>query len=192
VADVFFSYASEDRERIRPIVAALEDRGVSVWWDRDIQAGTAYDREIEAAIDQASCMVVAWSQHSVDSEYVRSEVEEGARRDILIPVQLDTTLPPLAHRRRQAVDLSDWTGANDPRFESLIAGIEAVTKGDAGIARGHTHVSHTPAPSTNRRSHVVLVGVALILLIGMAWVLLTQVFDDAVPVYTGNGRDHSS
>ncbi|MCZ6871640.1 MAG: TIR domain-containing protein [Gammaproteobacteria bacterium] len=37
MADIFLSYASEDRERVRPLVAALETGGFSVWWDSDIR-----------------------------------------------------------------------------------------------------------------------------------------------------------
>ena len=38
MADVFISYASEDRERVKPIVGSIEDAGFSVWWDRRIGA----------------------------------------------------------------------------------------------------------------------------------------------------------
>ncbi len=61
MADIFLSYASEDRERVIPLVEALQADGFSVWWDRTIQAGNTYDREIEAAIGEAACMVVVWS-----------------------------------------------------------------------------------------------------------------------------------
>ncbi|HIG41413.1 MAG TPA: toll/interleukin-1 receptor domain-containing protein [Gammaproteobacteria bacterium] len=48
--DIFISYASPDRTRVAPLVAALENEGWSVWWDRKIDAGTAYDREIQNAL----------------------------------------------------------------------------------------------------------------------------------------------
>jgi hypothetical protein len=63
MTDVFISYASEDRDRVREIVAALESSGWIIWWDRRIDAGSAYDREIERAIDEAKCIVVVWSSH---------------------------------------------------------------------------------------------------------------------------------
>ena len=34
--DVFVSYASEDREKVRALVTDLEANGFSVWWDRSI------------------------------------------------------------------------------------------------------------------------------------------------------------
>ncbi len=37
MADIFLSYASEDRERVIPLVEALQADGFSVWWDRNIR-----------------------------------------------------------------------------------------------------------------------------------------------------------
>jgi serine/threonine-protein kinase len=125
MADIFLSYASEDRERVLPLVEALEGDGFSVWWDRSMYAGTTYDREIETAIKAARCMVVVWSEHSVESEWVRSEVEEGVRTGILVPVLMDDVLPPLAHRRRQSANLTAWVGESDAEYELLLTGIRA-------------------------------------------------------------------
>ena len=50
MADVFISYASPDRERARLLADALEQQGVSVWWDREIQPGRPFDDAIEEAL----------------------------------------------------------------------------------------------------------------------------------------------
>ena len=42
MADIFLSYASEDRERIEPLVTILEAVGWTLWWDRDLIAGPSY------------------------------------------------------------------------------------------------------------------------------------------------------
>ena len=42
-AYLFVSYASADRERVLPVVAALERAGISVWIDREgIHGGANY------------------------------------------------------------------------------------------------------------------------------------------------------
>ena len=92
MVDVFVSYASEDRERVKPFVAALQSHGRSVWWDRQIDAGTAFDREIEKAIDEAACIVVVWSRQSVESEWVRTEANEGLERNCLVPISIEDVL----------------------------------------------------------------------------------------------------
>ena len=48
MADVFLSYASEDRTRIEPLVRALEAGGLTVWWDRHIGMGLQFDRVMRA------------------------------------------------------------------------------------------------------------------------------------------------
>ena len=48
--DVFISYAREDRERIEPLARALTDRGVSVFWDRDIPTGQTWRSHIGQAL----------------------------------------------------------------------------------------------------------------------------------------------
>ncbi|MBV9419874.1 MAG: AAA family ATPase [Alphaproteobacteria bacterium] len=107
MVDVFVSYSSQDRERVRGLVRDIEASGCSVWWDREIGAGTAFDREIEQVLDKARCVVVAWSKTSIDSPWVRTEANEGLKRGILIPVLLEPVRPPLAFRMLQTIDLAE-------------------------------------------------------------------------------------
>jgi tetratricopeptide (TPR) repeat protein len=119
MSDVFISYSSQDRERVIPLVEAIEQRGWTVWWDRKIDAGTAFDREIESAIDGAKCIVVVWSANSVASDWVRSEANEGLTRGILTPVAIDAVRPPLAFRLTQTVDLTGPDAAVEPLLEAI-------------------------------------------------------------------------
>ena len=48
--DIFLSYASEDLERVRPLIRALEQRGWRVWWDRTMLPGDDYEEVIDQAI----------------------------------------------------------------------------------------------------------------------------------------------
>src|SRR5215831_9367660 len=111
MADIFISYAREDRTRVRPLADALSVHGWSVWWDRQIQAGKAFDEVISDALASARVVVVVWSHQSIASNWVREEAEEGRRRGILIPVLIDDARPPLGFGRIQAVVLVDWAGA---------------------------------------------------------------------------------
>ena len=83
MADIFLSYADEDRLRAGTVVEALRDGGRFVWWSGDLAIGTAYRREIQEQLRAATCVVVLWSNASISSDWVIDEAEEGktCRRD---------------------------------------------------------------------------------------------------------------
>ena len=108
MSDLFVSYASEDREQVAKLVQAFEAQGWTVWWDRKIETGTSFDRQIEEELDSSRCVVVVWSKASLNSDWVRAEAAEGLERNILVPVLLDDVRPPLLFRQKQAISLVDW------------------------------------------------------------------------------------
>jgi hypothetical protein len=55
MADVFISYARTDKALVAPLVAAIEGRGWSVWWDPEIAPGQEFDEQIAAALGSAPC-----------------------------------------------------------------------------------------------------------------------------------------
>jgi formylglycine-generating enzyme required for sulfatase activity len=129
VSDIFLSYAREDRPRVKPVVDALAASGWSVWWDRTIIPGQIFERVIQTALDQAQCVVVLWSRHSVDSDWVQTEADEGQRRGVLIPALLDEVEIPLPFRRIQAANLVGWQGAlPHAGFDELARGVEGILK----------------------------------------------------------------
>jgi hypothetical protein len=89
VSDIFISYASQDRGRIGPLVEVLEARGWSVFWDTTLLPGETWRRKISSELDAAKCVIVLWSESSVDSHWVEQEADEGQRRRILVPVMMD-------------------------------------------------------------------------------------------------------
>lgn len=59
--DVFISYAHEDRPLARQLAEALQARQLTVWWDRDLAAGSEFAREIESRLQQAGVAIASWS-----------------------------------------------------------------------------------------------------------------------------------
>jgi TIR domain-containing protein len=126
VVDVFLSYAREDRERAGMVASALETQGWSVWWDRKIVAGQSFDRTIEEQLKSARAVVVLWSIHSIDSEWVRNEAADASEREALVPALIDDVKQPLEFRRRHAANLTAWSGdPADPEFLVLHHGLKA-------------------------------------------------------------------
>ena len=124
MADIFFSYKREDRAGVEPLVRMLEAEGFSVWWDPAIVPGERFAKVIRNALDDASCVVVGWSVHSIESDWVQDEAATGRDRGMLVPVSLDGAAPPLGFRQLQTQSLKGWSGdRSDPRIASLIAGV---------------------------------------------------------------------
>jgi hypothetical protein len=125
MADIFLSYANEDRETARAVAGLLESAGCTVWWDRRIPAGRTWRSMIEEALREMRCMVVLWSSHSVDSDWVKEEAEEARALGRLIPVLIEPVKPPVGFRSIQAADLTDWDGSTDSLgARQLIADLE--------------------------------------------------------------------
>ena len=108
MADVFVSYARTDKARVAPIVAAIEAKGWSVWWDPDISPGQEFDDQIDAEIAAAGAVLVVWTPTSVVSRWVRGEAREAAERGVLVPVRFDQARLPMDVRAIHTTDLDGW------------------------------------------------------------------------------------
>lgn len=145
MSDIFVSYASQDRPRIRPLVDALQESGWSVFWDRSIPAGKTWRQIVGGELRSARAVVVAWTETSTNSEWVLEEAEAGKTQRILIPILLDAVSPPFGFGSIQAANLVDWNGDRSaPAFLGLIADIAALLGAPApggsrpaDVARAH-------------------------------------------------------
>jgi len=108
MADVFVSYARADKARVAPLVAAIEAKGWSVWWDPEISPGQEFDDQIEVEIESANAVLVIWTPTSVASRWVRGEAREAAERGILVPVRFEQAKLPMDVRAIHTTDLDDW------------------------------------------------------------------------------------
>jgi tetratricopeptide (TPR) repeat protein len=120
MADIFISYASEDRARVRPLAEALQSRGFNVWWDRSLAAGQDYTAIIERELRIAKAVIVVWTQSSAASTFVRDEAGRARDEGRLVPVLLDRVDIPLGFGAFQAEDFTRWNGgANAPQMQLL-------------------------------------------------------------------------
>ena len=140
MADVFVSYARVDKARVAPLVAAIEARGWSVWWDPEITPGQEFDDQIDAEIDAAKAVLVVWTPTSVTSRWVRGEAREAAERGILVPVRFEKARLPMDVRAIHTTDLDEWR--ENPAHPAVQECLRALA---AMIARSQSTEAAKPA-----------------------------------------------
>jgi TIR domain/PAN domain len=129
VTDIFFSYSSVDRERVRPVRDALTAQGFAVFWDQQVPAGVDWDNWIRQHLAACKCAMVFWSSASIASRNVRHEATIADREGKLIPVllePLDARQFPMGLYAQQAANLADWNGdLNHEEWNKLTREYEA-------------------------------------------------------------------
>ncbi len=132
MADIFLSYAREDAARAEEVAASLTDAGYDVFWDREIPPGTTWADYLEEKLAACKALVVLWSAHSTQSQWVREEARMARDRGKLLPAMLDASPPPFGFGEVQAADLTSWRGdSSHPDWMRLIAGLQRLAGGDA-------------------------------------------------------------
>ncbi len=194
---MFLSYDHDDVERAAPIASALEKAGHSVWWDRHIHGGAAYNDEIEAAVEAASALVVLWSERSIRSTWVRDEAAEGRDQNKLVPVLLDAVKPPMGFRQFQTIDLS--RSGRTPSAGSVQQILDSINKvGGAPQTRSPAPMPAAEAKSSirlpdriNRRAGLAIAALVLAA-IAIAYFLVIRGHSPTAPVVVVAAADNSS
>jgi formylglycine-generating enzyme required for sulfatase activity len=176
MADIFLSYSSRDKDRVKPLVRALEREGWKVWWDRKTRAGDIFDQLIEQELESSRGVVVVWSTHSVQSRWVRVEAEEGLGKGALFPVKIDPVRIPIAFRLNQAVDLVGWEGnAEHPEFQHLVQSIkEKIGQGE------NSSEAVQPEPSPWPINKILPIAGVVVLVVGIIYGLIRGSDDSAM------------
>jgi adenylate cyclase len=126
LADIFVSYARNDKALVAPLVAALEAEGWSVWWDPEITPGEEFDSLISRELEGARSVIVVWTAGSVDSRWVRGEARDAADRGALVPVRFGIAKLPIDFRAVHTTDLDNWGEDRDgAAFRGLCKALEA-------------------------------------------------------------------
>ena len=72
---LFISYSHEDKSVAKQVAEALSQRGYEVFWDAKIPTGMTFDTYIYRELEDSDAVIVLWSKHSIDSDYVKEEAE---------------------------------------------------------------------------------------------------------------------
>ena len=93
----FLSYSTRDQEFAERLHADLQASGVRCWFaPHDIRGGKKLHEQIDEAIRVYNRLLVILSEHSMDSEWVRSEIAKARKKEarearrVLFPIRLCT------------------------------------------------------------------------------------------------------
>jgi TolB-like protein len=178
MADIFIGYARRNRDTIEQLASALEATGYSVWWDRNIIGGSEFSRDIERELDAAKVAIIAWSDDASDSPWVKDEAAFARDQGKLLPISLDSGIPPMGFRQYQAVDFSSWNGKPaHPPMQDLLRAVQAQIEGAEPPQRAQA----AAVPPKRRVSLVQGVGAFAVLVILAAITAYQFMGDDGGP-----------
>ncbi|MDB4807990.1 TIR domain-containing protein [Verrucomicrobia bacterium] len=188
-AEVFVSYASEDRERILDLVENLRGAGVSVWIDQmGIEGATMWSQEIVEAIDGCKVLILAISQQSTESENVVKELALASeRRKKILPVCLESSgIPKSMEYQLAGIQRVEYFAEEKEQgLQAMIRSLaklgvtvsdeasEEAAKAPGFVSHGPSH--HTGSTGVKRESTVwlkVVAGVAILAVLGLAGALI--------------------
>jgi TPR repeat protein len=130
VTDIFISYSSKDRTRVRPIVERFEALKYKVFWDIKIPIGETFDSWIRKNLKLARVVIVIWTKHSIQSDAVKHEAALARRDNKLIPAMMDKLDVlediPLGFYSAQIAFLHDWTPRKKAHvgYSNLVAAVK--------------------------------------------------------------------
>jgi hypothetical protein len=120
VADVFISYAREDKDVARRLAYLLEREAWTCWWDPHLEFGQDFRPVVSAEIEAAKVVTVIWTSASRVSSWVRYEVDMARRLGKLVELHCESR--PSGHPEDQAggsVPISDHPHIAPTRDEVL-------------------------------------------------------------------------
>ncbi|HEV7660442.1 MAG TPA: toll/interleukin-1 receptor domain-containing protein [Allosphingosinicella sp.] len=122
MAQVFISYQKRDRalvERVRDGLAAV---GLTIWWDDDVTPRDQWDRILEREIEAADHVLVLWTENSIDSKWVRTEVAWTSEHKpgTLVQARFDDARIPMVAYLTQYIDLDRDEPAASPGWPKLL------------------------------------------------------------------------
>lgn len=100
IYDIFVSYASADQSFVQPLVVALRERGLNVWYDEgQLRIGDSILRQVEDGLEHSKCFLAIVSPQFLTKQWSQFEVGvalgRGGQRRILPIYLLEAQQPEL-------------------------------------------------------------------------------------------------
>jgi hypothetical protein len=140
----FISYSSRDSDFADRVRGDLQAKGIRVWFaPEDLKIGDKFHDRIEESIRVHDKLMIVLSQHSIESDWVESEVKAGLdreareKRQVLFPIRIDDAITDCTkawaadiRRKRHIGDLTRWKEQDHYKkgFDRLLRDLRASTE----------------------------------------------------------------
>ncbi|MBI1338859.1 TIR domain-containing protein [bacterium] len=92
--DIFVSYRRSDRAFVDQLVQRLQARGVSVWYDSQIEGGDDWREKIVAALTDSDMLVILFSEDANNSRQLKKELAVADQLEKpVVPVLIEDCKP---------------------------------------------------------------------------------------------------
>ncbi len=147
--DIFISYRRSDRELVANVVRRLEQCGVGVWYDVEIEGGADWRETIVEALTEADMLVIFFSEDCNNSRQLKKElaIADSLGKPV-VPILIENTQP----RGAYLYELADrnWIQAfPDPmsKVEELVEHLTMLARNTPGGLAGTRAPAAQPAPA---------------------------------------------
>lgn len=199
--DFFISYARKDFDEVNSFVEMLKERipQLTYWFDiTGIESGDEFDEKIMAAIDNSSCVLVALSDNSLQSQWVRDEVMYAKNTEKkVIPLLLKgASLKGWFLLKFIRIDCIDTT--NPMQVNKLVMNL-CKWNGKDYVESSNSHAHHQKSRAVSQPSSFtykkLLYALALVCLITLSYCIIdayrntldTNVGEETMKVLTSSG-----
>jgi tetratricopeptide (TPR) repeat protein len=130
LSDVFVSYARESEAFASRVAEGLKAAGYDVWWDSKLLPHHTFAQSIESEVRAAKAVVVLWSEHAIQSQWVRAEADLARHLNKLVQTSIGDCAIPLPFNQVQTARLDHWDGnASDPQWSKVLASVAFLVGG---------------------------------------------------------------
>lgn len=121
--DVFISHSSRDKnDVVRPLVTALEERGLSVWYDENIiKIGDSIKESVINGLSQSLCAVIIITDNFFSSNW--TWLESG----FMLSKNVQRPLIPVLHGIDHSIILNKMPFIGDLKFATTEVGFDSIS-----------------------------------------------------------------
>ena len=152
VADIFLSYARQERNEIMPIKALLEKLGLSVFIDVEgLDGGDHFPQRLEQEILASKLVISCWSPLALSRPWVVRECMIAVKAGIILPIQIkpfDETNMVVSLSTLHYIDLTDFLSESSLEKRRNFVGVISRKLADPDVVARFEKLNEKPTPTS--------------------------------------------